>query len=217
MTSAAFTYGFLAGLVKAASGDNQPGPMPQRPSPPDGQRKRNVALGAAVLTAGVLGARHAKVQWQRAGELATKARAQTGKVILDRMRKGDHVGAEVGRWREGLKTAPGVKEKARAWGQDATSKIRSSMSQRARDLGHQRFMAENKIRDLSDEAKATRREAAKVRLSKIKANGTAAKIRRRVIGIGAGTAGVVGGAVAGASGASKAKEEQSDDQPGLGR
>lgn len=50
------TAGFRSGLVKAASSmDNQPGPDPGNPAPPDSHRKRNVALGAALLVGGAMG------------------------------------------------------------------------------------------------------------------------------------------------------------------
>lgn len=75
MKFAAASAGFQSGLLKAAATrgyDNQPGPHPGAPAPPDSHRKRNVALAAAVLGGGMLGT---KKLYSMGGQMAQANRS----------------------------------------------------------------------------------------------------------------------------------------------
>lgn len=200
MNKIAFNRGFAAGLLKAAGGDNQPGPMPQQPAPPDTHRVRNVALGAALLAGGILGAKGLKNQNQLATKMVEKNRSAMGKDILGKMRSGQAGAHAAGAdWLKQQGTKPGLGEKAKALAGHYGAKIKA-MAAPSRDLQNQRFMAEHGIKDVSPEGRAKRIKS----------------IRNRVIGAVAAPAVLAGGAIAGASGASRAREQQSNDQPGLG-
>lgn len=201
-TATAFTAGFHAALVKAAAaGDNQPGPQPGQPAPPDSHRKRNVALGAGLIAGGLLAARpFLRNQGQMATQLARQARASQGRNLLARQRRGDHVGAEIGRFMSRKGKGPTVGERARALAGHYKEKAKGIAGNYKRDLGNQRFMREHGIR----RGDAKRGPAKK-----------GSKWGNRALMAAATPVAIGGAAVAGAAGASKARESQSDDQPGL--
>lgn len=208
MTQTVFIkLGFAAGLLKAAAaGDNQPGPMPGRPAAPDSHRKRNVALGAAVLAGGALGTRFARGANQMAMQVAKQQRQQAGSAILGRMRQGHAAGAEAGRWMQQNKTPIGVRERAGALAGHIKQRGQKAMAP-SRELYNQRFMARHNIQPAGQKPGVM--ETTKFRDKK-------KSILHRAKWVAAGTGGAAIGAAAGASAASKAREPQSNDQPGLG-
>ncbi len=205
MNAAAFTeLGFAAGMVKAAAGDNQPGPMPQQPAPPDSHRKRNVALGAALIGGGILSAKgvsnFARGQSQLATQVVKQNRSAVGKEILGRMRKGDHAAHEATRFLHQSKQPITGREKVKALAGHYAGKAKK-LVEPSRELKNQRWMAEHGVKDVSPEGKAKARR----------------KTRNKILAAAAAPVAVAGGAIAGGSAASRAREAQSDDQPGLGR
>jgi hypothetical protein len=206
--------------VKAAvAGDNQPGPMPGKPAPPDSHRARGVAVGAGLLAAGLLGRKHiagaVKSQSQLATSLATNAakqrRAAQGQGILKAMKSGDPAATRVAaKWQQMNKQpiAPSTGDKARALAghykqrvqaRVTDAKMKAIGSGSSRDAGHERFWQRVGGKPDGGAAPAAKKPGVGKRLAR-----------------GAVVGGVLAGAaVAGASGASKAREPQSDDQPGL--
>jgi len=79
------TAGFRSGLVKAASSmDNQPGPQPGNPAPPDSHRKRNVALGAALLVGGAMGT---KKLYSAGGTMAAANRKAVARTAANKIQE----------------------------------------------------------------------------------------------------------------------------------
>lgn len=227
--------GFAAGLVKAAAGDNQPGPMPQQPAAPDSHRKRNVALGAALLAGGLMGTRHLN----RTGTtLATQAmktqRAGQGRVIVSALKSSNPSVRESAKgvasaWlaRNKLPITPTLGQKAQALkghykgkANGVVARIKSRMASGAQaqapaPSGKRPYDVDtnNKTEFWANRDRGARRE----RLVSHMRGKKRGSLKRKAQFAALGTAATVGGAVAGASGASKANEAQSDDQPGLGR
>lgn len=247
MDKTAFTkLGFAAGLLKAAAGDNQPGPMPQQPAPPDSHRKRNVALGAAVLAGGMLGMRHLnRVGGNLAQQAMKSQRATQGQAILGGLRSGDagvrakaHAAAQ--KWQQAGKQtqAPTFGQKAQALGDAAKGKVQAAKSRVGAAIGQAKAKAELAGQTTNgrwNETAATGQRpyhATANNKTEFWANRDRGARRERLIShlrgkrrgalatkakwMAAGTAGLAGGAIAGATGASRANEAQDSSQPGLG-
>lgn len=150
--------GYAWGMAKAAAGDNQPGPHPGQPQPPDTHRVRNVALGAAVLAGGLLSAKPVtqflKGQNNIATTMAKKnlaqgmsyrsaAPAKAGFVdkLVDRIggRKPSTTGKGVFA-AGGDALRPSIKDKAGALFEHHAPGIKAKYEGYKRDLMNQRFM-----------------------------------------------------------------------------
>lgn len=223
--------GFRAGLMKAAaSGDNQPGPQPTQPAPPDSHRKRNVALGAAVLAGGMLGVRHLN---RVGGNLATQAmkgqRAAQGQQILSGLRSADagvraKAQGVAQKWQQAGKQpfSPTMRQKAQALGAAAKGKLEGAIArmrpaaaganQGPSGLRPYNVNTNNRTEFWANRDRGARRE----RLIAHMRSKRRGEIKSKAKWMAAGGLGLAGGAIAGASGASRANEAQDNSQPGLG-
>lgn len=237
-----FAAGFAAGLVKAAAGDNQPGPATPKPAPPDSRLKRGVAVGAGLLVGGILAAKpalnFAKSQHGLATTLAkntiTGQRASQGRQILSGLKSSNPALREQAqriapKWQQLAKqpVTPSAGQKVKALAGHYADKVKGLPA----ELGRRQAAKEVVRQDIGGQASRDAQHAAfkkqfgirapyneerKQQLIKAFAQAKRKRIGGKLMGA-AGTAAVLGGAaVAGSSAASRAAEPQSSDQPGLG-
>lgn len=216
--------GFRSGFEKAAAYDNQPGPMPGSPAPPDSHRKRNVALGAGLLIGGALGT---KKLYSMGGSLAAANRQAMAKSIGDQARKAignpsaqSDVRRVAGKFKELNKQPISLGERGRALRTEAGRRIEGAKkgfaarydqykldkAKRNVDIArHEAVNAEMRRADKNLEGYTPKEPKEKM---------TWAQVRRRARNTAIG-AGVMGGAsVAGASAASRARQSEDSSTPG---
>ncbi len=216
--NAAFQVGFGVGLRKSAGmGDNQPGPQPGNPAPPhsSGVGKKLLVAGGALAAAALL---KRPVQ-----NLASREMGVARQVAQDSARKAMGGASGPVKAPSALQTASSYvghrAQQARDAATGAVGKVRqryyqSKMPQLARDIEADR----HGLTGIGGGSGAAPAHAAGAATPKSPTQpGMLRRNLRRAAWIGGGTAALGAGAIAGASGASRANQPQADDQPGLGR
>jgi hypothetical protein len=210
---AAFRSGFIRGMQKSAGmGDNQPGPQPGNPAPP-----HSMGVGKKILLAGGALAAAALLKKPVQG-LASKEMGVAKQVAHDTARKAMGSASGPVKAPSALQTAGAYVDhragQARSAIGGAVGKVKQryyqgKMQQLAKDIQADRH-------NLSGIGGATTTTASPAAAAAAKPSVLRKGLRRAAFA-GLGTAALAGGAIAGASAASRATQPQSDDQPSLGR